>query len=341
MSAEHITIREIAKHFGVSTATISKALNDKSGVGEDLRRQILKYAEESNYVPDPQGRGLKGKGLKTIGVVITDITNPFYSSSIQSITNEAEKNGYNVILCDSQEDCTREAKQIENLIRRKIDGLIIVPSSYDSADTACRRQYARLCDMKIPFVFLQRVIEDPIYQYDCVKCDNVYGAKMAIDYLFSSGHTQVHYLTGSSKSSSIRERNEGVSRAFLAHGLSPDDHMLVCNDLSYDGAYAMLKGLIQEGRRLSAVFCAYDNMAFGAINAIRDCSLRVPEDIAVMGFDDNFYSRIFTPPLTTIRQETVYMAKRATELLMEKMETHTTAGVHEVVVPTLVKRESA
>lgn len=335
-----VTLKTIANHFNVSTATVSKAINDLPGVSEELKKQIQQYVKERNYIPNSFGRGLKGKRLKVIGVIITDIANPIYAQSVQGLENEAEKRGYNIFLCNAKEKWWHEERQINALIQRAVDGVIIVPSNCDD-EVYAQERFNILEKLAIPFVFMYRTIDKSGREYDYVKTDNEYGSYISTKYLLEKGHKKILYLTVNSNVSSVEERRQGYVKAVKESSLSTRGDIFICDDMTFNSAYDMTLNILKKRQDFTAISTANDMMAFGVISALQSKNIKVPDDIAVIGFDDNAYAGINLIPLTTIRQETDYIGKRAVTILIDKIEGKRQGLVQEVLKPALVERVSA
>lgn len=336
-----VTIKTIAGHFGVSGATVSKALNDLPGVSDSLRKEIKDYAKENSYIPNTFGKGLKGKKLQVIGVVISDNTNPVYSMNIQGIESEAEKRGYNILLCNAHEDWRTEEKQINILLQKGVSGIIIAPSDCDNPEYEGRR-FEILRHRKIPVVLLNRTLEKQDIEFDYVKMDNVYGAYIATEYLIQKGHKRIAHITAQINNSSTRDRKNGFLSACKKNlGRNSSKDVFCCSSMTYDAAYMETNRILKEHSHITAFFAANDIMAFGVINALLEKGLKVPDDYAVVGYDDNQYARINSIPLTTVRQEADYIGKRAAVVLIDKIEGNYKGLIQDVLKPILIVRSSA
>lgn len=335
-----ITIKTIAEHFQVSGATVSKALNDLPGVSDSLRKKIKDYAKSNNYVPNSFGKGLKGKTLKVIGVVISDNTNPIYSQNIQGIESEVEARGYNIFLCNTHEDWRAEERQVNALLQKAVDGIIVVPSDCDNRQYEERR-FEILRQRQIPIVLLNRTLERQKQEFDYVKTDNKYGAYIATEHLIKKGHKRIAYITAHPNNSSTRDRQTGYLNACKEYlGRNAKNDIYYCDSMTYDEAYAETKKILTGNKNITAFFAANDTMAFGVLNAITECGFKVPDNYAVVGYDDNPYARISSIPLTTVRQEASYIGKRAAAVLIDKVEGTYRGLVQEVLKPVLIVRDS-
>lgn len=334
-----ITIKSIAKHFDITPSAVSKALNGLPGVSDRLRRQIADYAAENNYIPNAYAKGLKGSAMKVFGVIISDNTNPSFSLIIKGIEKETEKHGYNIILCNSNEDWRQEEKQLRMLIQKRVDGMMIVPSA-GRGEEAMRR-FDILRQSAIPYVFISRSVD--CFDCDTVMTDNVHGAGMAAEYLVKRGHNRVLHITTSRDISSASERVYGFTMAMRKAGRKISDADIhYVDDIDWDKCEEDLWRIISENRDATAVFVFNDILAFHLIRVLVTHGVRVPDDIAVIGFDNNTFGEMSMVPLTTVPQESEYLGSTAVELLLERIQHGRKEPVHKVIVPGgVVKRGSA
>ena len=329
-----VTISQIAQHFGVSIAAVSKALNGLPGVSESLRQQIIAYAEENNYVPNLYGRGLKGKRFKTIGVIIPDITNLTYSELIKGIESTAEAFEYNIILCNSYDDYRLELREIRMLIEKRVDGLIIVPAYV--SDDECQNRYDKVEKLEIPYVCVSRKIEGSSCDY--VGNDAMQGAYLQTRHLIECGHEKIVHITKGKKLSSVIEHIDGVQKAMRENNL-PDAPVYGIDDTDVEFSLKQLTDLFDRVEEFTAVVAFTDRMAIQIIRALKMIGKKVPEDVAVVGFNDDDYAKLYS--LSTVTQDSVAMGKAAFELLIDRIENKTIPyRTFFVISPHLVKRDS-
>ena len=331
------TIKQIAKIANVSPKTVSKSLNDKSGVSEELRNSIKKLAQDLGYIPNMLGRGLQGHPMNTIGVLISDNTSPSYSEIIKGIESKAEEHNYNIILCNSNENNKLQDKHIKMLIEKQVDGIIMAPVPV--VDDLNMGGIDELSKRNIPFIFINRKIIGK--EFDCVQTDNVLGGYLATKYLIEKGHRNIIHLTTSKSISSASERIQGYMKALQEADIPFDtENVFYCETVSIDCSYQTMLGILKGRRNFSAIFAFNDIVAYGIIKAVYECRLRIPSDVAIIGYDDLPYSQICLVPLTTVHQESYQIGATAMEMLLQKIENPRTDLGLTMLQPRIVERSS-
>lgn len=322
MGERRININTIAAHFTTSATTVSKALNGKKGVSTKLRREILQYAKENNYIPNLYGRGLKGKTLRVIGVVISDNCNPSFAELVQGIEHCANEADYNIILCNSNESWETEKKHIGILIEKGVEGIIIIPTERQGKHEGFER-YMPFQNLGVPIVFAFRTMEG--CTFDVVKTDNRYGAYLATKYLIDKGHRSLLHITTNLDISTRYERIEGFKKALEEAKLPfADDMVFTVSAYGMESSEQDVRRLLTEKRGFTGIFVFNDLLAIGAVKAMHDLGIAVPGDIAVIGFDNMSFSSVCTVPLTTVSQHNRQMGEAAFKILMERI----TGGKH-------------
>jgi LacI family transcriptional regulator len=314
---ERININTIAAHFKTSTTTVSKALNGKKGVSPKLRCEILEYAKENSYIPNLYGRGLKGKTLRVIGVIISDNCNPSFAELVQGIEHCANEADYNIILCNSNENWETEKKHIGILIEKGVEGIIITPTEKQGKHEGFER-YAPFQNLGVPIVFAFRTMEG--CTFDVVKTDNIYGAYLATKYLIEKGHRSLLHITTNLDISTRYERIEGFRRALEEQGLPfTQDMVFTVSAYGMESSEQDVRRLLSGKRSFTGIFVFNDLLAIGAVKAMHDLGIAVPGDIAVIGFDNMYFSSVCTVPLTTVPQYNKQMGEAALQILMERV----------------------
>ena len=330
------TIKDIAKIAGVSYATVSRALNDKYGVNPITRDEILRIAEELNYSPNGIARGLVKKQTHTVGLIIPDITNPFFPEVARGAEDLLEREGYSVFLCNSNWEKTRENKYINLLIEKRVDGLIIAPSASVVSDSD-KKQFERL-----PVVLMSGVQSGS--GTDSVVLNNVKGGYIAGQYLLGKGRRKFCFIGGAEDSFSVKERFSGFKKSIEGYGrgvLSSD--MIKFGDYREKSGYKIMMDMISEKKIPDAVFASNDLLALGAIQAISDSGLRIPDDIAVVGFDNIATASFRGVELTTVEHPKYRMGELAVKMLLRRIE-NPGADISEermVLDPELIIRKTA
>lgn len=333
------TIRDIAERLGLSQATVSMALNNKPVVNERTRAKILKCARDMRYTPNLLARGLALQRSLTIGVVCPDTENPCFGSMIKHISNQSKEYGYSVIVSVSQGDMSEEARCIQNFIDRKCDGIIIMPTDNVENDAEI---FLRLRETGTPVVFCISYYRD--FGGDCVMTDYADGSYKLTKYLLELGHRELWYLVTENTDIPVsRLRVEGYRRAYEEMGIPCDPCWIIgCRDINYKNGY---QKIVQELNRRPApdgILSLNDYTTFGVIRAAKEMWLRIPEDISIAGYDDVFYAKFATTPLTTVRQDLEGIARNALKLLLAKMNgaPRPEEPIQRLLEPVLVTRET-
>ncbi|MUG43483.1 LacI family DNA-binding transcriptional regulator [Paenibacillus woosongensis] len=324
-----ISIKDVAKHAGVSVATVSRVLNNSGYVGQDTRVKVEKAIKELNYKPNEVARSLFKKQSSTIGLIVPDIMNPFFPELARAVEDTAIQLGYNVILCNSDGDEKKEQNYLDVLQQQYVNGIIV------SSNTLTAAQIERL---NIPVVSIDRVISKGL---PTIVVENKKGAMMATRFLQSKGCRRIGHIKGNSRVLNAEERCEGYMEIV---GQDPWFNETYIAEGQYDmqsSIQATLE-LLQRHPDIDGIFAANDIMAIGAIKAAYQLGKKVPEDIAIIGFDGISLSKATTPELTTIEQPIYEMGEKATKLLVSLMEQQQTADPesYKVLDVTLIERES-
>ena len=307
-------IYDVAKKSGYSTSTVSKALNGYRDVGEDAKKKIIEVARELGYMPNSSARTLPSKKSWTIGVLFSEqlnmgITHPFFSYVIESFKQVVEENGYDLLFI-AREIGDNIYSYLEHCRYRNVDGVIVVHSDFPEPEIK------ELVDSDIPVVFIDKIENSNL----TVTSENTSGVKLAIDHLVSLGHRKIAHIKGNEDSYATQIRKKAFLEAMSQNNLSvPKEYLVSGGYFSLEGGYEAMNELLSLDNPPTAVFAAGDYMAFGAIRAINDAGYSVPEDISVIGFDDVEAASLISPGLTTIRQDTMEMGRRAAKILIDRI----------------------
>lgn len=325
------TIKDIARLAGVAPSVVSRAINNKYGVKDSTRQRILKIARELDYYPNAAARSLVTRRTETIGVMMADISEPYFSKAIQGMEFVASQAGYTLLFSNSHENVER-GRVLQKMIQAdRVDGLIIMGSNI-----AEKSFIVKLAARNIPFVLIERNVSDP--EVNCVWLDNVKGAQMATRLLIERGHRKIAHIAGNLRFQVALDRIEGYRKALSEAGIEPREEWVVAGDFVTDSGYKAMEEILQLD--VSAVFAANDAMAYGALHAIADAGLRVPDDIAVIGFDDLEFSGLTNPPLTTVHQPRYEMGRRSMEILVSILRDGAPSGVKMCLQPRITLRRS-
>ena len=326
-----ITIREVAQHAQVSVTTVSHVINGTRFVSEEAKTRVQAAVAALNYVPSAVARSLKSSRTHTVGMMIPNNSNPYFAEIIRGIEDTCFAAGFNVILCNSDDDPHKQAAYVRVLSEKQIDGLIVLSSGGDPEllDT--------LRSASMPQVVVDREIDD--LAADLVEVDHEGGARLAVEHLIGLGHTRIACIAGPHALSSARQRVQGWRSALQAAKLECDVAMVAHGGFTAEGGHAAMRALLPL--RPSAVFASNDLMAIGAICAAAEAGLHVPRDLSIVGFDDIALAAYSNPPLTTIAQPKHQTGELAARMLMQRIAEPGGALQREILRPSLVVRRSS
>lgn len=306
MSGRDATIKDIARAAGVSYATVSRALNGKYGVKPSTRERVLDVARRMGYRPNAVARGLVTRRTMTIGLIVPDITNPFFPEVAAGVEDAARAAGYGVLLCNSDWQKASERQYAALLVGRRVEGIIVAPIS------RAEEPFDERVPATFPVVYVASSPRATARSY--VVIDNVRGGLLATRHLLEAGRSPVAFIGSQERADD--ERFEGYRRALADRGMACDERFVRLGDMRQASGYRLLCGMIDEGNRPRAVFAENDLMALGCLQAARERGLRVPEDLAIVGFDDIPFASFPEVQLTTIRQPTYDMGRMAVDILL-------------------------
>ena len=337
------TLQDVATEVGLSANTVSRALRGQSGVGEATRERIRQAAERLGYVPNVHARSLVLGGRRTIGLVITNVSNPFYAELISAIEFRAAEAGYQIVLFLSEESPARELAAAENVIQSGLDGVIVVPVQGDA------NPWQQVTRSGLPFVVVNRRLEDlPV---DTVATDNYAGAHAATAHVIAQGARSIVMLEEDLPITTIRQRIQGFRDALAEASLTGEDsqilmvptrrHDRVVLPWQAGDAYRMAVDLLSRGHRPDAYVVGNDYFALGLYLALRERGLQCPDDTFVVGFGDYPFAEFLDPPLSTVRLPAAQVGRTAVELLLRRIEGEGSPTAEPILVqPELVTRSS-
>lgn len=308
----HPTLADVARRAAVSTATVSRFLNGTDRVAEATGDRIAVAIKELGYQPNSLGRGLATQSTRTIGFVLPDITNPFFPELVKGVQDVAHERGYAVLLGNTDRAKEREIEYLSLLRRRQIDGAALV------GHTLGRAELLALIDPGAPVVFLDRAANLP--GSAVVQIDNRAAARAMTARLIELGHERIAHIAGPRGLSVARDRRKGYEEALTAAGIAPDRNLVHGDDFTEEVGYAAMTAILADAPEVTAVFAASDFAAIGAMAALRAAGRRIPEDVAVAGFDDIHLASYIAPTLTSVRQPKYEMGRRAAELLIDRIQ---------------------
>ena len=310
-----VTLKDIAKAVNVSHTAVSMALNGRAGVGDVTRQRILDAAKEMNYMPNLAARSLISNKTDTLGLVISNIADPFYPQLARGVEVRANELGYNIILNNTDGSVQKEKHCIKTLLSRGVDGIICSTATVDDPNLDL------LMERRFPFVALNRVPVDrpDADKIDYVIIDSYSGGYKAMNHLFRLGHDRIAVIAGAKKTSTTRERTRGARQAMQDAGLKLDPKLIAYCNYERDRATAAARRLLATDTPPTAFFTQDDNMALGVREAVFSLGLRIPEDVALVGFDDIDIAALTGIELTTISQKGYDMGVMATSILIDKI----------------------
>ncbi len=306
-----VTIHDVAVRAGVSATTVSHVVNGTRPVSSQLSERVHEATRELGYQPNALARSLRRKETHTIGLIVPDNSNPFFAEMAHSVEYTAYGSGHAVVLCNSDDDVEREALYLDLLLKRQVDGIVLVAAATSGDSLRALNQRG------LPLVVVDRDLPYPAH--DCVLTDHEAGGYAATEHLAQLGHKRIACIAGPSDLGSSTGRVAGHRAALRAAGLRVDQSMVVRGDFRDHSGYVATQKLLKRAKPPTAIFACNDLMAIGAMAAARDAGLNVPEDISVVGFDDIHLAGYLNPPLTTIAQPMAELGRGAVELLLERL----------------------
>lgn len=325
------TIGDVAKRAGVSAMTVSRVINNSGYISQETRERVELAIAELGYVPNALARSLRFKQTKTIALVLTDITNPFFTTVARGVEDTASEQGFSVMFCNTDESQDEEAEYLNVLVQKQVDGVLLVPAVSSSESVTFLRERG------VPFVVLDRRI--PEVPVDTVRCDSELGAYQLTQHLLDLGHRRIAVLSGPAAVTTAADRVKGYCGALEAAGGTP---LVVYGTFTQEGGYRMAQQVLSAAPRPTALFAANNFIAIGALRALREAGLRVPEDVSVVAFDDLPAAIVINPFFTVASQPAYEMGQRATALLLDRLNGKETFQAQEIILPTqLIVRESS
>jgi LacI family transcriptional regulator len=306
--------------------TVSRVINDSERVSPETRRRVEQAISELGYVPSRLARGLSRQRTGTLAVIVPDVANPFFTAVVRAAEEVARRADYQVILCDTRADLNVERDVIDELIAHRAEGIVIAPVSDHSAT-----HLRRLAEFGVPFVLVDRTI--PGVDCDVVLGDSSGGARQLVEHLISLGHRRIGFIVESDDVSTARDRRRGYDAALSAAGIALDLALVAHAAPDPSGGSAGMGRLLELEERPTAVFTVNNLVALGAIEAVREAGLEVPDDLALVCFDDIEYASRLYPFLTAMEQPAQTFGTLGTQLLLERIEGRGPERRHEIVLP--------
>ncbi|AMO51302.1 DNA-binding transcriptional repressor of ribose metabolism [Enterobacter sp. FY-07] len=328
------TMKDVARLAGVSTSTVSHVINNDRFVSDAIREKVDAAIKTLNYAPSALARSLKINQTRTIGMLITASTNPFYSELVRGVERSCFERGYSLVLCNTEGDEQRMNRNLETLMQKRVDGLLLLCTETHQPSQEIMRRYP-----SIPTVMMDWAPFDG--DSDLIQDNSLFGGDMATQYLIDKGYTRIACITGPLDKTPARLRLEGYREAMIRAGLTIREGDEIESDFEFGGGFDAMKSLLAMNERPQAVFIGNDAMAVGAYQALYQAGLKIPEDMAIVGYDDIELARYMTPPLTTIHQPKDELGELAIDVLIHRMAEPDLQQQRLQLTPILMTRGSA
>ncbi|WP_318458187.1 substrate-binding domain-containing protein [Photobacterium leiognathi] len=328
------TMKDVAKLAGVSTSTVSHVINKTRFVSEEISERVNKAAKELNYyAPSALARSFKVNRTKTIGMLVTTSTNPFFGEVVKGVERSCYQQGYSLILCNTEGDHQRMHESINTLLQKRVDGLILMCATLEGEHFDIFEHYADIPVVVMDWGPMQ-------FTSDKIQDNSLRGGYMAAKYLIDAGHSEIGCITGPLDRIQAEMRYNGYLQAMDEAGFSVEPSWVVEADFECEGGYNAFTQLHANGTLPSALVVANDMMAMGVINAANELGIQIPEQLSIIGYDDIHIAKFMSPSLTTIHQPKYRLGQAAVETLLTRLDEPETAPRIIELEPTLVERHS-
>lgn len=327
------TMKDVARLAGVSTSTVSHVINDNRFVSEAVRKKVLQAVEQLNYSPSALARSLKVNQTRTIGMLVTATTNPFFAEVVRGVERSCYERNYSLILCNTEGSAARMSDSVDTLLQKRVDGLLIMSTENNRIPAEVLRRYPSL-----PVVMLDSA--PSLICNDIIQDNAVLGGEIATNYLISKGYTRIACITGPKEQKPSLGRLDGFFQAMNRAGLPIPGDYVIHSNFEFSGGLTAMERFLDLDVPPHAVFTANDAMAVGVYNALNQAGLRVGKDVAVVGYDDIELARYLSPPLTTIHQPKDELGKLAVETLLHRLKYPNDEPKILTLTPELVERHS-
>lgn len=327
-------MKDVARIAGVSTSTVSHVINKDRFVSEAITAKVDAAIKSLNYAPSALARSLKLNQTRTIGMLITASTNPFYSELVRGVERSSFERGYSLVLCNTEGDEQRMNRNLETLMQKRVDGLLLLCTETHQPSPEIMQRYP-----SVPTVMMDWAPFDG--DSDLIQDNSLLGGDMATQYLIDQGHSRIACIAGPLDKTPARLRLEGYHAAMARCGLPVAEGYVVTSDFEFGGGFSAMQQLLALPQRPQAVFVGNDAMAVGAYQALYQAGLQIPQDMALVGYDDIELARYMTPPLTTIHQPKDELGELAIDVLIHRMADPQQKQQRVQLTPELVVRGSA
>ena len=329
-----VTLKEVGAHAGVSAMTISRVINGRPGISVETRLRVEEAIAVLNYIPNRIARGLIAQNTRTIGLIVPDVVNPFFGPVVRGAENAARRAGYRVLLCNSESDLRLEQEYIKDLMSHRVEGLLIAPVSDHS-----RHNLFPLLRGEFPLVLLDRTL--PQSDCDSVVCDSASGARRLVEHLIKVGHRNIAHLTDTDDTSTGSDRLSGYQQALTSAGIPYREELVFRTTVDQIGGYRATQQVLALGPPPTVIFAVNNMTVVGAMQALRERNLLVPQEMGLVCFDDVEHLAVLSPFLTVVSQPAETLGSLGAQLLFERISGKAGRRSRRVVLQTdIIIRQS-
>ena len=328
------SLKDLAQELGVSIATVSRALRNSPEIGQEMQRRVKELAKRLNYRPNPFAQSLRKEAPKVIGVVVPNLVTHYYAAVLDGIEDEARKAGYSVISANTHEDCEAEARAIDNFISLHVEGIIACLSQ----STTDYSHFEEIAEMGIPLVFFGRTCLGD--RFSSVTANGDEAAQQATQHLIDTGSRRIAFLGGPNHLDMVRRRKHGYLEALRDNRIPIERELVVCKSIDFEVARQSTLELLQRPDRPDAILAFNDIVTFAAFTAIKQQGLRIPDDVALIGFTDDLHAQYVTPRLSAIEDQSTLMGQTACKLLLRSIGDDPKI-YHEIVPQKVIIRDTS
>ena len=327
-------MKDLAQELGVSIATVSRALRNSPEIGQDMQKKVKELAKRLNYRPNPFAQSLRKEAPRVIGVVVPNLVTHYYAAVLDGIEDEARKEGYSVISANTHEDTEAEIRAIDNFIGLHVEGIIACLSQ----NTTDYSHFEEIANMGIPLVFFGRTCLTD--RFSSVTANGDEAAFRATQHLIDTGSRRIAFIGGPNHLDMVRRRKHGYLEALRENHIPIDRNLVACEKIDYQWAMDTTTRLLKQADRPDAILAFNDIITFAAFTAIKQQDLRIPEDVALIGFTDDVHAQYVTPRMSAIEDQSHKMGQTACQLLLKNINGDSKI-YREIVPQKLVIRETS
>lgn len=327
------TIKDVAHLAKVSVATVSRVINNAENVSDNTRETVKKAMEKLNYYPDANARALSQQNSNTIGIVVADVSDPFFGAMVTTVEKVASQTGHFLLIGNGYHNEQQEYNAITHLIEHRCSSLVVHAKMLPDS------RLIKLMEQMPGMVLINRLLKG--FEKRCIALDDRYGSYLAVKHLIQNGHSKIGYLCSNHEISDSSDRLQGYKDALNENSIDVNDNFIAFSSPNEEGGEQAMMSLLERNREITAIACYNDSMAAGAMSVLYDNDIKIPTEISIIGFDDLLIARYLHPKLTTIRYPLHTMAKQAAELALRLAKGEKPpSNLINIYTPTLTKRYS-